>query len=101
MIIVLLAVGLFGYMLYSLLQGTSWRDLTGAGKAVAIALVFFIAIACFVGVALSAENRDNRKSDSGRWDSLSEEEKEWYHDNYGDGQYDDIQDAISDYENNN
>ena len=38
-------------------------------------------------------------SDSGKsqWDKLSDSEKEWYHDNFGDGQYYEIQDAISDY----
>lgn len=36
-----------------------------------------------------------------KWDSLSDEEKEWYKDNYGDGQYDDIKDAIDEYKENN
>ena len=36
-------------------------------------------------------------SNTSRWDSLSDEEKEWYHNNYGDGQYDDIMDAINNY----
>ena len=35
--------------------------------------------------------------DGDKWNSLSDEEKEWYHDNFGDGQYDEIQDAISVY----
>ena len=36
-------------------------------------------------------------SSTSRWDSLSDEEKEWYQDNYGNGQYDDIMDAINNY----
>ena len=35
--------------------------------------------------------------DGDKWNSLSDEEKEWYIDNYGDGQYDEIQNAIEDY----
>lgn len=36
-------------------------------------------------------------NDSSQWNSLSDDKKEWYQDNYGDGQYDDIQNAIDDY----
>lgn len=36
---------------------------------------------------------------SSNWNKLSDEEKEWYEDNYGDGKMDDINDAIDDYEN--
>ena len=32
-----------------------------------------------------------------KWDKLSDEEKQWYHDNYGDGKMDDINDAIKNY----
>ena len=38
-------------------------------------------------------------SSSSEWDKLSDEEKEWYIDNYGEEQYDSIQDAIEDYSN--
>ena len=34
---------------------------------------------------------------SSSWDNLSEEEKDWYRDNFGDGQYDKYQDAIDKY----
>lgn len=40
-------------------------------------------------------------SSSSEWDKLSDEEKEWYEDNYGDGKMEDINEAIEDYKNNN
>lgn len=34
---------------------------------------------------------------SSKWDELSDEEKDWYEENYGDGQFNDIEDAIDNY----
>lgn len=55
----------------------------------------FIVSILFIFVIANAFG--NIGKDSERWNSLSDEEKEWYRDNFGDGQYDEIQDAISDY----
>ncbi|MBE6630662.1 MAG: hypothetical protein E7624_07440 [Ruminococcaceae bacterium] len=57
-----------------------------------LALVLFIA---FLGVEISSGSGGS----SNRWDDLTDEEKEWYHNNYGNGQYDKYQDAINDYKN--
>lgn len=37
------------------------------------------------------------KGSSSEWDSLSDSEKAWYHENYGNGQYDEYRKAIDDY----
>ena len=58
----------------------------------AIALIFGFV---FMGINNSS---DSGKS-SNKWDDLTEEEKDWYRDNYGNGQYDKYQDAINDYKN--
>ena len=60
-----------------------------------IRIIFAIIALCMV-MALGAE-----PSSSSEWDKLSDEEKEWYEDNYGDGKMEDINEAIEDYKNNN
>ena len=57
-------------------------------------MITVIVIATLIMIALAIGFLDN---DGDKWNSLSDEEKEWYIDNFGDGQYDEIQDAISDY----
>lgn len=102
LVLSLLGVLLIGAWLFTMLNGSKWSDFDLEGKFFIIFLVFCLlasCLGCAAGVLLMAENRDNSKSDSSRWESLSDDEKEWYNDNYGDGQYDAIQDAISDYAN--
>lgn len=53
-------------------------------------VIIIIAGLCMV-IANSNSDRDNR------WKQLSDEEKEWYERNYGDGQYEEINEAIDDY----
>lgn len=56
-----------------------------------------IAIICIVlGIVSSVVSSfiDGGLSD---WDKLTKEEKEWYKNNYGNGQYDSYKDAINDY----
>ena len=45
---------------------------------------------CFVAGC----NDDKKESE---WGKLSKEEKQWYKDNYGDGQYDDYKKAMENY----
>ena len=60
----------------------------GCAIAIIIAFVIFLVIAVVGGFL---------DKDGDKWNSLSDKEKEWYIDNFGDGQYDEIQGAISDY----
>ena len=52
-----------------------------------VILLFF-----FIGSLDNSSSADN-------WNQLTEEEKEWYKDNYGDGKMEEINDAIDDYRN--
>lgn len=38
-----------------------------------------------------------RNNSPSKWDSLTKEEKQWYKDNYGDGQYKKYKDAVDSY----
>ena len=40
------------------------------------------------------------ESNSNQWDKLSDKEKQWYIDNYGNGKSENIDNIISDYINN-
>lgn len=55
-----------------------------------------VAIAIIIGIILlfALIKPDNPKS---KWSELTDEEREWYENNYGDGKMDDINEAIQDY----
>lgn len=55
-----------------------------------------ILIIIIIVIAVSCGAMDSGSSSS-KWDSLSDEEQEWYERNYGDGKMDDINDAIDNY----
>ena len=58
-----------------------------------------VGIACIIGFFICSCNVPN-KSKTNKWDSLTKEEKQWYEDNYGDGQYDKYKKAIDNYKKN-
>lgn len=60
---------------------------------------FIIEVAIIIALGIIALNLFFEPQPKSRWDSLSDEEQEWYEDNYGDGKMDDINDAIDDYNN--
>lgn len=56
---------------------------------------FFVGLAAIIiAVVILANSGSGSKSE---WDKLSKDEKEWYKDNYGSGQYDSYKDAINNY----
>lgn len=59
--------------------------------------IIVVVIVLIIAIAIS--NKMNSGT-TDRWDNLTDEEQEWYEDNYGDGKMDDINDAIDDYKNN-
>lgn len=57
--------------------------------------IFTIIVVIIIAIIVFASNSgSNNKS---KWDSLTKEEKQWYKDNYGDGQYDKYKKAIDNY----
>ena len=71
----------------------SKRETEEAKKAVRICVIIAI-IGILGGVVCLFASSPAPKS---KWDSLSDEEQEWYERNYGDGKMDDINDAIDNY----
>lgn len=59
-------------------------------------VILLVLIVAFVLVSCSIIKSENSTS---RWDSLSDQEKQWYHDNYGNGKSDAYDKAIEDYKN--
>lgn len=57
---------------------------------IAVIIVFCI---CFYNEVSTSNNKSE-------WDKLSDEEKEWYENNYGDGKLEDINKAIDEYKEN-
>ena len=99
MILCLIIVAICVWLLYLMLHGSSWGELTSEGKTFCGALIFLIVfglVGFFIVASLGSGNTSYSGSSSG-WDSLTDEEKEWYEDNYGDGQYEAIRDAIDNY----
>ena len=60
------------------------------------AIIFFTGIASIIFMVI-VFSFGSKPSSSSRWDKLSKSEKQWYEDNYGNGQYDAIRDAIDNY----
>ncbi len=60
-------------------------------------IVTVVGIACIIGFLVCLPNVNVSSEKSNRWDSLTKEEKQWYEDNYGDGQYEKYKDAIDSY----
>ena len=60
------------------------------GIIIAVVLMLLVASCTLMGTG---------SSKSSNWDNLTKDEKQWYNDNYGNGQYDKYQDAIRDYQN--
>ena len=68
------------------------------GEVKAFTIILAVIILSFIGSIACFKNVDMGSSSSGsEWNNLSDEEKEWYIRNYGDGKMDDINDAIKDY----
>ncbi len=59
-----------------------------------ILIVIGIAFALGANFCIMNSFRNNSPS---KWDSLTKEEKQWYKDNYGDGQYKKYKDAVDSY----
>ena len=64
---------------------------TAKGKLISFSVGL---VACIIAVVILACSGSDGDSD---WDKLSKDEKEWYKDNYGSGQYDSYKDAINNY----
>lgn len=62
-----------------------------------IAVIIIAVVITIMIASCSLMNAGSKKSSN--WDNLTKEEKQWYNDNYGNGQYDKYQDAIRDYQN--
>ncbi len=67
------------------------------GGLFCICLAITLSILIIINPGCHSSNKNNN-NDKG-WDDLTEEEKDWYRDNYGNGQYDKYQDAIDKYKN--
>lgn len=84
---ILVAIGAIGIIIV-MIKGLEIK------KSEVITIIIVLAIIAIIAIPIVWGFIDD---DGDKWNSLSDEEKEWYIDNYGDGQYDEIQDAISDY----
>lgn len=72
--------------------GDKMKSITEVNRIIK-AILLVVSLVMFLGFSSSEPS----KNDTNKWDKLTDEEKQWYIDNYGDGQYDEIQDAIEDY----
>lgn len=71
------------------MQGNNGKKRGGCIAAIIFAIFVIIIIpVIFIGSCSSG---------SSRWDSLSDSEKEWYHNAYGNGKSDAIDNAIQNY----
>lgn len=75
------------------------KDISKKTKIIARTVIIIAIILAIVFLVVSIVN--NSGGSESEWDKLSEEEKDWYRDNYGNGQYEKYQDAIDDYKNKN
>lgn len=80
---------------YALIAGCRDKTLSAKHKKVLLTVAVLAVVLFIIFLALTVSNSNGGSSNS--WDDLTDEEKEWYHDNYGNGQYDKYQDAINDY----
>lgn len=71
------------------------KESTSKGRIISI----IVAIVCSIAFIICIVSGWTDDSGSSKWDDLSDKEKEWYEENYGDGQYDKYKDAINDYKN--
>ncbi len=62
-------------------------------------LIALIVICIIIGIGVTSCSIMST-GNSSKWDSLSDSEKAWYYENYGDGQYDEYRKAIDDYNAN-
>ena len=70
-------------------------------KSVCGTLCVCIAIAMTILIVInpSFHSSSTTKKNKNNYSDLTDEEKQWYQDNYGDGQYEKYQDAINKYKN--
>ena len=73
------------------LESKDIKDKKRKVKYIVIGVLLFVFV---FGRIVSCMGGDSNGSS---WDKLSKEEKEWYHNNYGNGQYDKYKDAINNY----
>lgn len=59
-----------------------------------------IGIVVIIVFCISFYNEVSTPNTKSEWDKLSDEEKEWYENNYGDGKLEDINNAIDEYKEN-
>lgn len=64
-----------------------------------IIISVIIGIASIIAFCICFYDLSNSYNTS-EWDKLSDEEREWYNDNYGDGKLEDIDKAIEEYKEN-
>lgn len=80
-----------GVAIYSLVKNppneTKWK--------VVLVVVAIVGCIGFLGSLIWSWSDTSDTTSS--WDKLSDEEKDWYHRNYGNGQYEKYQSAIDDY----
>lgn len=68
------------------------KNKTSMSTYVVIAVIFIL-----MAIYVFACDNDTGKSE---YDKLPKDQQEWIQRNYGDGQYDDIKDAMNDYNSN-
>ncbi|MGN1165516.1 MAG: hypothetical protein ACI4S2_03690 [Lachnospiraceae bacterium] len=59
-----------------------------------------IGIIVIIVICICLSNLVSNSNNKSEWDNLSDEEKEWYKDNYGNGKLEDINKAIDEYKEN-
>lgn len=65
-----------------------------------IIISIIIGIVVIIVFCISFYNEVSTPNTKSEWEKLSDEEKEWYENNYGDGKLEDINKAIDEYKEN-
>ncbi len=98
---ILLSVKLYHLLKYCILKLKKFAMLSKAEKIEILFSGKFLTILIlsifFISLIFTLANGSGKKESD--WDKLSDDEKQWYHDNYGNGKMDDYKDAIDDYKN--
>ncbi|MGN0686620.1 MAG: hypothetical protein ACI4KA_00775 [Oscillospiraceae bacterium] len=68
-------------------------------KAFVSLIASIIVFAVVLVIVTGMQNKVTAPYGGSNWDKLSDEEKEWYHNNYGDGKMENINNAIDGYKN--
>jgi len=84
--ILFFVAAIFCFCIPFVLDKSSWFD-----RCLTISIICIVV--SFISGCIACDDGPSK------WDKLTKEEKEWYKNNYGNGQYDDYKGAIDDYYN--